>query len=702
MDSEPRGIIDLNAVWLAFNRRLIPILFSIVIVTVLTVVAYMMADPVYTATARVGLDRQSSDVLKVGVEKGGVVIDSSSVDTEVQVLRSPAMAEAVVKRLKLDSRPGFGQSVDGAAVAPAVAMRRAIDRVRNGLDVKRDGTSYVIAVGYSSGDPQVATDIVNATISAYVAGQRTAKVSERSEEVRQLSERMGKLRSEVISAETAVAQYRAATNLVDITKDRTSAQQALSALTTELAAAQADQAAADARAAASRTGTTTNLLQNPVVNQLVTRQAQLRAERNEMAGRYGDRHPSLAAIDSQLRDVSASIDSETRRVRTSIQSEADIARQRAGSVQRSIAKEQSELLAGNRASVKLAELERNAESSRQLYQAFLDRYRGALATLGSERSNSYIVAEALTPRMPTSPNLKAYMVGGIVIALISAVLVTLILEFLERGFRSRSEMEKGLAIRTIGSIPDLRTVKEVPLRPSGPMDAADYLLQHENSVFTESFRSIRTTLRLAQSGQRPRSLAITSSIANEGKTTAAICLARSAARSGLKVVLVDCDLRRRASSRSMATKINVGLADVLQGVAPLEKALVLDSASGAYLLPQREADGADYDAIASESMRNLIEQLKARFDLVILDTAPVLPVAESRAVCAMADKTLLVVRWRSTPAAAAALALRELELSDADVAGSILALVNIRGRAGMGNEAYYYTPYTAYTAAAAT
>lgn len=702
MDSEPRGIIDLNAVWLAFNRRLIPILFSIVIVTVLTVVAYMMADPVYTATARVGLDRQSSDVLKVGVEKGGVVIDSSSVDTEVQVLRSPAMAEAVVKRLKLDSRPGFGQSVDGAAVAPAVAMRRAIDRVRNGLDVKRDGTSYVIAVGYSSGDPQVATDIVNATISAYVAGQRTAKVSERSEEVRQLSERMGKLRSEVISAETAVAQYRAATNLVDITKDRTSAQQALSALTTELAAAQADQAAADARAAASRTGTTTNLLQNPVVNQLVTRQAQLRAERNEMAGRYGDRHPSLAAIDSQLRDVSASIDSETRRVRTSIQSEADIARQRAGSVQRSIAKEQSELLAGNRASVKLAELERNAESSRQLYQAFLDRYRGALATLGSERSNSYIVAEALTPRMPTSPNLKAYMVGGIVIALISAVLVTLILEFLERGFRSRSEMEKGLAIRTIGSIPDLRTVKEVPLRPSGPMDAADYLLQHENSVFTESFRSIRTTLRLAQSGQRPRSLAITSSIANEGKTTAAICLARSAARSGLKVVLVDCDLRRRASSRSMATKISVGLADVLQGVAPLEKALVLDSASGAYLLPQREADGADYDAIASESMRNLIEQLKARFDLVILDTAPVLPVAESRAVCAMADKTLLVVRWRSTPAAAAALALRELELSDADVAGSILALVNIRGRAGMGNEAYYYTPYTAYTAAAAT
>jgi polysaccharide biosynthesis transport protein len=225
-------------------------------------------------------------------------------------------------------------------------------------------------------------------------------------------------------------------------------------------------------------------------------------------------------------------------------------------------------------------------------------------------------------------------------------------------------------------------------------------MANDSSIFSEAFRSIRTALKIGQDGQLARSLAITSALPDEGKTTAAICLARSAALAGLKVVLVDCDLRRRASSRSLTENLQAGLIEVITGEATLEQALVKDSASGAHLLPQKPAAHPKYDALASKGMEVLIQRLEAIYDLVIIDTAPLLPVAESRAISAMADGTILSVRWRKTPAKAASMALEELHRSGARVLGAMLTKVDLRAKAtsGMGYEAHYYQSYAPQSA----
>jgi len=688
-EADGHGLINLHVVWLAILRQLVPISFSVAIIVGLTNLAYFLITPVYTATAQVALDRDIRDTLRVGIDNGTTKIDSPAVDTEVQVLTSPELADQVVDRLQLDRRPGFGIK-DAGDKPSANSHRRASDALRAGLTVKRAGTSYAITVSYNASDPKVAAEVVNALVDTYVQNQKTGKVNERGDEVRQLRERMGKLRDEVIAAETAVAQYRAATNLINVTGDTATVQQSLSVLNTQLAQAKAEQAAAEARV-----GAGSGIQQNPVANQLLTRQAQLRAERSEMAGRYGEMHPALAAVDSQLSQIEASLATEQNRIRSGMLAEASVARRRTASIQGSIARAEGEMLAGNKASVRLAELERNADSARQVYQSFLDRYRGELATQGSERSNSYVIARATPPNSPTWPSGSAFFLGGLLAALGVAALVTLVLEFLEKGYRSRSEMESGLGLRTLGSIPDLRTLKEQPLTSTVPLHAADYLVENEESLFTEAFRSIRTTLRLGNAGKFPRSVAITSSIAEEGKTTTAICLARSAALSGLKAVLVDCDIRRRASSRSLVGMTEVGLVDILKGDATLEQVMVQDSTSGAYVLPQRDAKGTDYDLISSDAMSALVKRLQSDFDLVILDTAPILPVAESRAVCALAEATLLVVRWRKTPAVAAEMALRDLKAASANVIGGVLTMVDVRVRAKLGDEVYYYERYAA-------
>jgi Mrp family chromosome partitioning ATPase len=164
------------------------------------------------------------------------------------------------------------------------------------------------------------------------------------------------------------------------------------------------------------------------------------------------------------------------------------------------------------------------------------------------------------------------------------------------------------------------------------------------------------------------------------------------------VVLVDCDIRRRTATRSLADAPSTGLVDVLRGEIQLDQALVQDAASGAYLLAQGPAEATDYSLIASEKMEELIRELEQRFDLVILDSAPVLPVAEARAVAAMADGVMLVMRWRKTPARVGQLALQELDRAGANVVGALLARVNMRASASFGADGYYYKAYEAVTA----
>jgi capsular exopolysaccharide synthesis family protein len=208
-------------------------------------------------------------------------------------------------------------------------------------------------------------------------------------------------------------------------------------------------------------------------------------------------------------------------------------------------------------------------------------------------------------------------------------------------------------------------------------------------------------LRLGHADQTVRTLAICSALPSEGKTTTAICLARSAALAGMRVVLVDCDMRRRASSRSiMAGEANIGLIEVLSGEATLDQALLRDEPTGMLVLGQSKKGAQGYDLLTSEKMEQLVRDLGSRFDFVVLDTAPILPLAEARAVASMADGVLFVARWRRTPVRAAQLALDMLARAGASVQGAALTVVNLtaQARGGYGDEMTYYNKFKSYYA----
>jgi capsular exopolysaccharide synthesis family protein len=193
-------------------------------------------------------------------------------------------------------------------------------------------------------------------------------------------------------------------------------------------------------------------------------------------------------------------------------------------------------------------------------------------------------------------------------------------------------------------------------------------------------------------------VAVTSSLPGEGKTTTSICLGRASALQGARVVVVDCDLRRRTVNRVLGAEPTVGLLEVLSGESTLQEAIVVDKDTGAHFLPLAKSAFTPKDVFGTVAMDRLLTDLRARYDLVVLDTAPVLPVADTRVLAPKADAVIFLARWRKTPQHAIEAAFRLLSGTGAHMGGVALTQVDMKQQAkyGYGDAGYYYAEYKKY------
>src|SRR5690606_27362031 len=251
-------------------------------------------------------------------------------------------------------------------------------------------------------------------------------------------------------------------------------------------------------------------------------------------------------------------------------------------------------------------------------------------------------------------------------------------------------------------LPHLVSVPLVPAEkgPNGkPLGLHDYLLQKPLSAFSEALRSLRSALQLSNVDNPPKVILFTSALPSEGKTTTSTSFARAAAASGLSVVLVDCDLRHPSVHKAFGIPTpQSGLVELLAERLDPEEVMIQDDKTDLKILPVATGSANPPDVLASSQMKLLLERLRRDFDLVVIDSAPILPVSDSRVLSRMADQTVFVVRWSETPKEAAQAAIRELRLYDGGIAGVALVAVDTTAQAkyGYGDAGYYYGKYSRY------
>lgn len=719
------GQLDLRRLYLAFRRRMR--LFGAVVAAVLlaSMLITLSATPKYTATANVMLDPRKEKVTNVDDVLSGLPADSSVVDTEVEVLKSRQLAERVVSALNLEQDPEFNgrlkkptglkavvggiASLFGASAPDEVklspiqqqkAHEAIVDHVLGGLAVKRAGLTYVINVSYQSESPAKAAVIANKFAELYLLEQMEAKFEATEQATNWLNSRLGQLKDQVLADEAAVQQYKIANNLLSADGQNLTEQE-ISSYNQTLAQARAQVAEDEARlntakqqlAKGSTGDDVGEALDSPVIQQLRAQRAQVSQNLADLAGRYGERHPEMLKAKRQLSDIDGQIQAEIQRIVSNLQAKVQVSRERAGAIGASLGGAKGALVSNSKAMVRLNELQRKADASRTLYESYLNRYKETSTQQGVETSDARIVSKAKIPIGQSSPKVGLNLALGLLLSLGAGVGAIALAETLDAGLATAEDVERRLETAYLGGIPFFASVADETDIPP-----IDYVVAKPLSSFAESFRALRTSIGHSKLGQPVKVVAITSSLPGEGKTTTSVALARVAATQGSRVIVVDCDLRRRSVNRLLGEEPKMGLLEVLSGEIPLEKALVVDKQSGAHVLPLAHHAYTPKDVFGTAAMDRLIAGLRANYDLVILDTAPVLPVADTRVLAPKADVLVFLARWRRTPQHAIEAGLRLFHGTGTHVAGVCLTQMDMKQQAkyGYGDPGYYYAEYKKY------
>jgi capsular exopolysaccharide synthesis family protein len=344
-------------------------------------------------------------------------------------------------------------------------------------------------------------------------------------------------------------------------------------------------------------------------------------------------------------------------------------------------------------------LELKADAAKKTYEGYLNRASEVAAARTLQQPDAMVNYKAAAASDTPSPNMRLVMAGAAILALLGAALAVIVPEYWRRRFRSSSDVELGIGLPLAATLPDITSIGQTR-RLRGPAAPAISLMTDRFTAFAESFRNLRAFLALLDPSEPSKIIALTSSVPREGKSVTSLCLAEILAQAGESVVVVDCDLRRAGLTGlvSEAANAQIGIVSAVKKNLPLNDVLVLDPRSGAWVLPVVQREGVPEDLFSTKQADALFRLLAQRFDHVILDTPPLLGVADSRILATKADKVLFVVQWNKTPMSAVQAAADILQQCGAKVAGAILAQVNIRQQArfGYGDSSDYFGSYKNY------
>jgi len=670
----PQGLAELFGITAALQmlRRRLLIMALVGVTVAVGAFSYLMLQtPRYSATALVMINPRQERVLANESVVGQLPRDSSTIESEIELLRSPALLNELGQALGMMRR-----NDPNAPTAEEIASSLA-----GAIQVRRRGLTYVIEITASSTDPQRAQLIANTYADVYIASQVNARVDTAARANSWLSRRLAELRDDVQAKESAAETFRVESGLM-AAQGSSLVEQQITNVQTQVLQAQADLAEREARyrqlqemrSSGASLETIGTALNSGTIASLRDREAEIARRQSDLEARYLDTHPAVQNVRAERRDIQAQIQREIQRISVNLGNEVAVARARLDTLRQSLRQTTGDLSDNSSASVRLRELEREAAASRQVYESYLQRYQEIADQDQLNTSDARLMAYASLPRAPSSPRLRVAFALAVAVGLMLGIGAGVLAEILDQSVKNADELEAKIGYPAIASIPTIssRMMRQMPPAERHP---SGYLVGRPMSAFTEALRVLRTVIVYSKLDFSVKVVAITSALPDEGKTTISMCLARVAAMSGQRVCVVDCDLRKQSINDIVDIEADVGILQVLAGEAPWRAAIVRDPNSDAHILPVATSGFTPRDVFGSEAMESLVSELRAHYDLVILDCAPILAVAETRVLVKHADTVVIVARAGRSHVGAVRTAVAQTESAGGKVLGVALNCV---------------------------
>ncbi|WP_298437707.1 polysaccharide biosynthesis tyrosine autokinase [uncultured Jannaschia sp.] len=656
------------------------VLTTVLAITVGGLYAFRLAVPIYTAAATVALESREQSVVDFESVVSGLSGDQSIINTEIEVLQSRGLIGKLVDRLDLTTDPEFNATLrpDGVSLGSIVASvvpwlapepmeapteeqirNRTINAVLDALSITNIRNSLVFRISVRSESAATATEIANALADLYILEQIEVKFEATARATAWLSEKVAEQGAELEAVQDELTAFTAVSELV--TPEEVAAlNRQIADLRTRITgmdgATDADEGVAET-------------LQAALDAEDFARILELTGDR-ALARIMSLDAPSADALRARSIQLVETARSGDRR---------NVAQARALRV--SLAELEAQLAAQSEALLQRQGLERAVEQAQLLFDYFQNRLRETAVQQGIQQADARILSSAVVPINPTSPRKPLILALSAILGMMAGAGALIFREQRQTGYRSAEQLEAQTGVTVMGQLPRVKIKSRKAM--------LDYLAEKPTSRLAEAFRNLRTSVMLSNLDTPPKVIMSTSSLPGEGKTTQSLALAQNFASLGKTVLLIECDVRRRIFAQKLGFTDGFGLISVLSGEAELGEVIQHSPQLGRVdVLIGEKSNVNPVDTFQSDRFAQFLSDMRARYDVVVIDTAPVLAVPDSRVIAQKVDAVLYSVKWNDTPRSAVREGLRLLETARVKVSGLVLTQIDLAGMEKMGYGEY--------------
>jgi len=727
----PDPEVHLRAYWYVILKRRWVIAAVTLVVLSLMIGNALVQKPVYTARALLQINRGRVNVVEGSVSPESWFGSQEFYPTQKRVLESFTLAERVVDELRLWQHPRFRF---GDGPEPDANQREALaGMVLSMLEVTHVRNSQLMEVTFTTSEPELSANLANSLVAQYIAFSARTEIQAARETASFFSEQVGKLHKEIQENESLLRDYTQREDILLVDQKENMVVQQLRELNQQLSRVRGERAAAEARYRNLQRADPFSLetvLRNPNIQKLRNQQASLQDDYEELSSKFAPDWPELRRTEDTLQKVRTRLEQETKEagkqaveaVRVEYMSVLESERL----LQKAVEEQKREAQRLNQLTADYDSIKVELDNKKAMLEQLLRRQSetGVSAELGEGQvENSRLVERALVPKGPSGFTVRKGLTWGMALGLFLGVGLAFFLEYWDDRIHTVEDLKR-VPLPYLGLVPRHEPMQAAPLADSGeapapipsqqeargngsskdwtvtqsslvPAEHKQYPTSYggPTSVIAERFKFIRGSLLMSNPGGPPRVVLVTGPEKNAGKTFVACNLAVSLTKLNKKVLLVDADLRNPQVHRVFHADNDTGLSSVLTGQLPSgDTAVVSTPIPNVFLLPAGPASPTPAELLSSPQMKKALERYSRKFDFVLLDSAPLLPVFDSHMLTACCDASLLVVRSGQTSYRDVNGSLELIDRVGGKVNGVVLNAVDLNDYA----QSYYYS-YQSYS-----
>ncbi|MGA8866816.1 MAG: polysaccharide biosynthesis tyrosine autokinase [Candidatus Sulfotelmatobacter sp.] len=703
-------------------KRKWTVLTCLVSIFSVVAIASFKMTPIYEASGSIAINKPDTGLVNFNNSPTFNLdyYDPTELETEVKFLQSDLLALQVIRELGLDRRPEFGGNAaalpSSLDLAPdplqtdSTRTTALVNGFKGNLKVTLVPNTRIIEVHYRNPDKDLAAKVVTTLMHTYMENNYKDRFNSTMEASDWLSKQLVDLQMKVETSQEKLVRYQKEHEILGIDEKQNIITSKLDELNKALTAAESERMDKEAVYRLTESGDPDAIASaassvdeggggsqsaSSFLESLRTREADLKIQAADLNTQFGPSYPKLAQLNSQLKEVQSQIRAELKKIAGNIRGQYLAALQRENMLHDAFDKQKQEANKLNESAIQYSILKRELESYRQLYEGILDKLKEAGVSAGLRSNNFRIVDVARTPTSPVEPNIPRNLAFAFMLGLTSGVGLAFLLEGLDNTVRTTEQAQMISGLPPLGMIPmgsraarDGAESKRLVIATS--KEAVELITQvRPQSQMAESYRALRTSLLLSNLGAPPKVIMVTSALPQEGKTTTSINCAVVLAQKGVRVLLIDADLRRPSIHKTLGLGPRSGLSNVLTGSATLEQAItrapVLPNLS---VLPAGTPPPNPAELLASTNMRDVLVELREQYDHIVIDTPPTLSVTDAVVLSPRADAVVLVIRSGQTTKQALRRSRDVLTQVNAKVSGVLLNAVDLSSP-----DYYYYYEY---------